>query len=140
MARILVIDDDQTVLDLEKLILSQAGYEVLTEDNALRALDLLQLYDIDLIIVDVHMPRFDGFQFVNTVRNNSELQQTAIAFLTASQQPDAVMRAAQLGADFYLSKTHREKNFSSAHRLVFRNTSTKNLLKGRISRSSKNRY
>src|SRR4051812_39940159 len=104
MARILLIDDDPTVLDLEKLILSDEGHDVLIAEEGLIALDLLQLYEFDMIIVDVQMPRFDGFQFVKTLKSNPKHSHIPIAFLTSSQEKDNIVRAAKLGADFYLVK------------------------------------
>jgi len=111
MARILLIDDDQTVLDLEKLILVEEGHEVIVAEDGLRALELLQLYQMDMIIVDIQMPRFNGFQFVNTVRNNPQLELTSIAFSTGNKDKDSVLQAAKLGADFYIVKPIVRKQF-----------------------------
>jgi len=104
MARILLIDDDQTVLDLEKLMLVEEGHEVMVAGDGLQALELLKLYEMDMIVVDIQMPRFNGFQFVNTVRSNPQLEYTSIAFSTGNKDKDSVVQAAKLGADFYLIK------------------------------------
>src|ERR1700722_691656 len=111
MPRILLVDDAHEVLDLEKLILSEAGHDVLVAEEALLALDLLQLYEVDLIIVDVQMPRFDGFQFVSTIKNNPGLLHIPIAFCTSAHDKDNVERAAKLGADFYLVKPIERNKF-----------------------------
>jgi DNA-binding response OmpR family regulator len=104
MARILIIDDDQSLLELEKLILLNAGFEVLVAENALIALNLLELYAVDLLIVDIQMPRFNGFQFVNTVRRNHQFKFIPVAFLSASVEKINIIQAAKLGADFYITK------------------------------------
>jgi CheY-like chemotaxis protein len=86
------------------LILVEEGHEVIVAGDGLHALELLRLYEVDMIIVDIQMPRFNGFQFVNTVRNNSQLEYTSIAFSTGNKDKDSVVQAAKLGADFYLIK------------------------------------
>jgi DNA-binding response OmpR family regulator len=113
MARILMIDDDQTILDLEKKFLSDEGHDIIVVENALEALDILELYKMDLIILDIEMPRFNGFQFIATIRSNPKLAQTPIAFLSAHSEADTVNKAAKLGADFYLLKPIEKKSFVS---------------------------
>jgi DNA-binding response OmpR family regulator len=111
MPRILLIDDDQTMLDLEKVILSDLGYDVLVTKDPLAALDILELYRMDLVIVDVEMPRINGFQFVTTIRNNPALQHLSIAFLSAHSESETIEKAAKLGADFYILKPIEHHNF-----------------------------
>jgi len=111
MARILIVDDDETVLDLEQFLLVEAGHDVLQANGALLALDILALYEVDLVIVDILMPRFDGLQFVSTIKNNPTLNKIPIAFLSSTTEKDKVMKAAKLGADFYLMKPIDGKSF-----------------------------
>jgi len=111
MARILMIDDDASILDLEKKILSNEGHDVLVVEDALEALDILKLYKVDLMIVDIEMPRVNGFQFVTTIRNNPELTHIPIAFLSAHGESETISKAAKLGADFYLLKPIEPKSF-----------------------------
>jgi DNA-binding response OmpR family regulator len=111
MARILMVDDDQTILDLEKKLLSDEGHDVLVVENALVALDILEFYEVDLIILDIEMPRYNGFQFVTTLRNNPELANIPIAFLSAHSEAETIAKAGKLGADFYLLKPIEEKSF-----------------------------
>lgn len=104
MARILVVDDDHSILALERLILTEAGHDVLMAHEANTALELLRTYDVDLVIVDVMMPELNGFQLVNMVKNNPKYKSLHVAFLTAKNEAKDVVRAAKLGADFYVTK------------------------------------
>lgn len=104
MARILVLDDDPSILALERMLLSEEGHEVLIVPTARAGIEMLKLYQVDLIIVDIMMPELNGFQFVNLIRNNPKIQQTPIAFLTARSDKQDIIRAGEMGADFYIMK------------------------------------
>lgn len=104
MARILLIDDDESTLALEQLYLYEEGHETLAATDALMALDYLSLYEFDLVIVDVNMPRLSGFQLVNNIKKNKDFKDVAIAFLTSCHDKDHVTKASELGADLYLVK------------------------------------
>lgn len=104
MARILVLDDDPSVLALERILLSEEGHEVLIVPTGRAGIEMLKLYQVDLIIVDIMMPELNGFQFVNLIRNNPKIQQTPIAFLTARSDRQDIIRAGEIGADFYIMK------------------------------------
>jgi CheY-like chemotaxis protein len=112
MARILIIDDDELVLELEKKLLTDGGHDILVATQALLALDILQLYSVDLIIVDIQMPRFNGFQFVTTIKNNPQLKHIPIAFLSSHSESEVVQQAVKLGADLYLVKPIERISFT----------------------------
>lgn len=112
MARILLVDDDPSVVALERLFLTEDGYDVLTAHDARTALNLLRTYEVDLIIVDIIMPELSGFQLVNTLKNSSLSYEYGVAFLTSKAEKKDVVKAAQLGADFYVTKPLNRKEFS----------------------------
>jgi len=64
MAKILIVDDEQTILQLFKYVFEDAGYEVLTAGNGLRALELLRDHTPDFMVLDVAMPEMSGKEFV----------------------------------------------------------------------------
>lgn len=111
MARILLVDDDQAILDLEKLFLTEEGHQVFTADNAKTGLEMLFTYDVDLVIVDILMPKINGFQFINSIKGSPKLKHISIAFLSSRTEGEDVMRAAKLGADFYLIKPIDRKDY-----------------------------
>ncbi|HXM83216.1 MAG TPA: response regulator [Burkholderiales bacterium] len=101
-ATILVVDDDKSMLDLLKLHLSNAGYKVLTAEDALVAGRHVIETAPDLIIVDVSMPYMSGYELVTALKADSATQNIPIVFLTARE--DVADHAKQLGAVAYLHK------------------------------------
>lgn len=123
MARILIVDDDETMLDLEKMILASAGYDVLVAKTALEGLDMLEIYKLDLVIVDIEMPRLNGFDFVTTIRKNPKIADVPIAFISSTNNSKDITRAGTMGATFFLIKPinradflKRIQNFFATHK------------------------
>lgn len=84
--KIMVVDDDQDIVDIIRLVLETAGYEVASANSAKQAFELLDDFRPDLILLDVMMPEgTEGFQFVWELRNNypPELAQIPIIILSA---------------------------------------------------------
>lgn len=99
--KILVIDDDTTLLELVKQYLSNAGYQVTTAAGGLKGLQVLYNDHPDLIVLDVMMPRMDGWQVCGRVR---EVTDVPIIMLTAKDQEVDRLKGFQLGVDDYMSK------------------------------------
>ncbi|MEZ4664156.1 MAG: response regulator transcription factor [Caldilineaceae bacterium] len=108
-SRILVVEDEDLLLELLTKTLQTSGYEVLTAKNGVDALGLAVENEVDLILLDVMMPRMNGFTFCEEVRKLSDVP---IIMLTALNRPDDVARGLQLGADEYITKpfSFRELN------------------------------
>jgi len=100
--KILVIDDDQSMLQLLRLQLSNAGYEVLLAEDAVVGGRLALSAAPDLMIVDVKMPYMDGYEFVAAAKSDSGTRNIPVIFLTSVD--DIADRAAELGAAAYLTK------------------------------------
>ncbi len=104
-ARILVVDDDDSIRELLRLHLSAAGYEVEVAEDAIAAGYLVLKGPPDLIITDVNMPHMDGFEFVAALRADSALPRIPVIFLTSMEDGDA--RGRELGAVGYVTKPVR---------------------------------
>lgn len=100
-ARILVVEDDDGIRDLVDLVLSTAGYEVLTAPNGAAALQLVGQARPDLVLLDMRMPVMDGWEFARQYRARPE-PPAPILVLTAAR--DAAARAAEIDANGYLGK------------------------------------
>ena len=103
--RILVVDDDQTILNLVKLTLEHAGYEVILAQDGQIALDYYRKGPIDLAIIDIAMPVMDGYEVIQEMHKlKTQPKRVPIVILSAHDQE--VMRdyAAELGVDAYLTK------------------------------------
>ncbi len=101
VARVLVIDDDRDIREFVKAILLDEGYEVVTAENGSNALNILNQYKPDLILLDMRMPIMDGWAFSKAYRQMYP-NQAPIVVLTAAT--DAAQFANQINADSYLSK------------------------------------
>ncbi len=99
--KILVIDDDATLLDLLRQSLGKAGYEVVTATNGLAGLQKMYEERPDLIILDVMMPRMDGWE---TCRRIREISQVPIIMLTAKDEEADKIKGFKYGVDDYVTK------------------------------------
>ena len=100
-ARILVADDEGAQRRLLRAYLSKAGYSVVEADNGLDALALLRGGGIDVALVDVMMPKLDGFEVVRRIRSESAVP---IILLTARGEVTSRVAGLELGADDYVVK------------------------------------
>ena len=100
--RILVVDDDESIRELVKMYLTNAGYEVLAAEDAVVAGYIVLNCAPDLIIADVNMPYMNGYEFVSALKADSATRNIPVVFLTTSD--DVAERARQLGAAAYLTK------------------------------------
>jgi len=106
MKRILIIDDAATVRMFHRGILEAAGYQVDEAVNGVEALEKALLTPFDLYIVDVNMPKLDGYGFLRELRNQNLPQVPAIMVSTEATADDR-RRAYAAGANLYLVKPTR---------------------------------
>ena len=101
MANILVCDDDHEIVDAIEIYLLQEGYNVLKAYDGIEALECLKKNEIQLLIIDVMMPRLDGIHAILKIRETSSIP---IIILSAkTEDPDKIL-GLNIGADDYLSK------------------------------------
>jgi DNA-binding response OmpR family regulator len=100
-ARVAVIDDDRMVREMLELGLSREGYEVRTATDGLSALELVKVFDPELIVLDIMMPKIDGVTLLPRLR---EITQAPIVMLTAKGGTEDKVRSLSSGADDYLVK------------------------------------
>jgi two-component system, sensor histidine kinase and response regulator len=103
-AKILAVDDDETILDSVRFVLEMAGYDLMTTNDASDALQVMCEHPPDLILSDVQMPFMDGYQFYESVRENPEWVSIPFVFLSALRERDDLRKGYNLGADHYLVK------------------------------------
>ena len=105
MANILIIDDDKSILRLLQFTLQRAGHAVETAADGLSGLTLIEAKKPDLIVVDVMMPKMNGYEFCRQVRANEDLEVVPIIMFSARFQEIDRETAIEAGATDYLSKT-----------------------------------
>ncbi len=104
MARILVIDDDPDILKMAEKVLASVGHTVIVAEDAVRALEWLNMVSFDLMISDANMPMYSGFDLINTVRKNTKFSEMSIAMLTGLRERSDIERAVKVGVDDYIVK------------------------------------
>ena len=102
--RILVVDDDENILNLEKTILEQKGFEVTSAAGGAQALKILTDHTFDLILLDVMMPEVDGFTVCRKIKEDARLKDTPVIFLTAKGGGEALAEGFESGAVMYINK------------------------------------
>ena len=102
MFHILVVDDDKNTRRLLQAVLERANYTVTTAENGEEALAVMDREHIDLVVLDVMMPRMDGYEFTSLLRStNNELP---ILMVTARQLPEDKKQGFLVGTDDYMTK------------------------------------
>ena len=105
--KILVVDDESRMRKLVRDFLVKSGYEVLEAEDGEKAVDTFMLVkDISLIILDVMMPKMDGWQVCREIRKNSKVP---IIMLTAKSSEADELKGFELGVDEYISKPFSPK-------------------------------
>jgi two-component system, sensor histidine kinase and response regulator len=102
-SRISIVDDAPEILSITEAILSSAGYQTIAHTDGIIALQIMELLPPDLIILDINMPRIDGFEMTRRIRRNAEWDNTPILLYTALETNQAVL-GLECGADDLLSK------------------------------------
>jgi DNA-binding response OmpR family regulator len=101
---ILVADDEEDLRELVSYRLSRSGYEVVEAVDGQEALELATERTPDLMVLDVMMPRLDGYELTRRVRAQDSLRGVPVILLTARSQESDVSRGFDVGADDYLKK------------------------------------
>jgi DNA-binding response OmpR family regulator len=102
--RILVVDDDENILSLERTILEQKGFEVTTAGGGAEALELLGKNEYDLVLLDVMMPEIDGFTVCRRIKEEPRTREIPVIFLTAKGGGEALAEGFESGAIMYINK------------------------------------
>ena len=105
---IMVVDDSVTMRRVAERLLQRNGYRVVTAKDGLDAISLLQTETPAAILLDIEMPRADGFEVAGFVRGNERISQTPIIMITSRSGDKHRTRAASLGVDRYLIKPYQE--------------------------------
>jgi two-component system response regulator VicR len=103
--KVLVIEDDKDIADLVELVLSTNAYDVRTVIEPEKAFDTVKEFRPDAIILDLMMPKVDGWEIFKMVRNDPELSHIRIAILTAKSQGfDEMVGLHIMKAEKYITK------------------------------------
>ena len=107
--RILIVDDEPNILLSLEFLMKRAGYEVKTASDGDAALEALEEEPPNLILLDVNMPKRNGFEVCQLIRANPEWKDVRIIMLTAKGRDVEREKGLSLGADGYITKPFSTK-------------------------------
>jgi twitching motility two-component system response regulator PilG len=103
-ARVMVIDDSNTIRRSAEIFLMQAGCQVILAENGFDALAKIADHHPDLIFVDIMMPRLDGYQTCSLIKKNGKHKDTPVIMLSSKDSLFDRARGRMVGSDEYLTK------------------------------------
>jgi DNA-binding response OmpR family regulator len=104
MSKILIVDDDFTITELMKALVSMEGHEAITVNNSLSAVETAKSIKPDLITLDLMMPDLTGFELCKLLSDDPEFSNTPIVIISAKDDPESRRLAMEAGAKDYVTK------------------------------------
>jgi len=116
---VMVVDDSITVRKVTTRLLERNGFKVLTAKDGVDAVGQLQHAIPDMMLLDIEMPRMDGFELATHMRNDEQLRHVPIIMITSRTGDKHRQRAQDIGVDNYLGKPYQENDLlESIHRII----------------------
>jgi adenylate cyclase len=103
-ALVLVVDDNEMNRDMLSRRLERQGYRSIMAEDGVQALEMLPLHPIDLVLLDIMMPRMNGYDVLEKAKNDPALRHIPIIMISAVDDLDSVVKCVEMGADDYLFK------------------------------------
>lgn len=104
MKRVLIAEDEPSIVLSLEFLFTKAGYEVMTATDGARALELAAEHRPHLIVLDIMLPLVNGFEVCKALRADAALSDIRVLILTARRREHEVARGLALGANAYLTK------------------------------------
>lgn len=126
--KILLVDDDIDIIEFLSYNLKNEGYTIDTAFNGIEAIKKAQLFNPDLIIMDIMMPEMDGIEACEEIRKIETLENSIITFLTARDEDYSKIAGLTAGADDYITKPIKPKVLSLKVKSLLRRLYSENKL------------
>jgi two-component system, chemotaxis family, chemotaxis protein CheY len=117
-ARVLVVEDGITMRMFYRDVLEAAGFEVEEAVNGLEGVERAMTGSFDLLVVDINMPKMDGYQVIRIVREDESLWRTPVITISTEDKEHDALKAYDAGANFFLTKPVRPKDLEEMARLL----------------------
>jgi DNA-binding response OmpR family regulator len=102
--KVLIADDEINIVTALEFLLQRCGYEVMAAQNGAEALERVESFGPDLVLLDVMMPRISGYEVCRRMRERSDWKHIKIIMLSAKGREAEVSKGVSLGADLYVTK------------------------------------
>ena len=117
--KILIVDDDQNICELLRLYVEKEGYEAIVVNDGMSAITAVNEYDPKLVLLDIMLPKLDGWQVCREIRKKSDVP---IIMITAKGETFDKILGLELGADDYIAKPFDTKEVMARVKAVLRRT------------------
>jgi len=102
--RILIVDDEPNIVVPLQFLMEQKGYQVRIAENGEAAIEAIETFKPDLVLLDIMLPGINGFEVCQTIRDNKDLGNIKIVLVTALGRDIDMEKGIALGADAYITK------------------------------------
>jgi len=102
--KVLIVDDELNIVTALEFLLQKSGYEVMAAQNGDEALERVESFAPDLVLLDVMIPRISGYEVCRRMRERSDWKHIKIVMLSAKGREAEVSKGVSLGADLYVTK------------------------------------
>jgi two-component system, OmpR family, alkaline phosphatase synthesis response regulator PhoP len=117
--RVLVVEDEPNILDSLSFLMKQAGFDVRLARDGDAAIRMIESAAPDLVLLDIMLPRRDGFDVCRAIRANPDWKEVRIVMLTAKGREPDRRKGMQLGADDYITKPFSNRDIvERVHRIL----------------------
>lgn len=123
-SKLLIVDDEVHILELLKYNLESNGYEVVSAETGEAALEILNTTQVDGVVLDLMLPGIDGIEVLRQIRKSDQMHIPVIMLTAKNEEIDAVI-GLEMGADDYIGKPFRTREFISRVKSVLRRSSLK---------------
>lgn len=113
----MLVDDDAALLEVTSIVLASEGYRVITADDGIEALRVVGRDKLDLVVLDIMLPRMSGFEVLKKIREQSDVP---VILLTAKSQSVDKVVGLELGADDYITKPFDTKEVLARIKAIMR--------------------
>jgi len=118
--KVLIVDDEEHIVELIKFNLETQGYDVITANNGIDAVQYVEEYRPNLVLLDLMLPGMDGYDVCKSIKNNKDIAETSIIMLTAKGEEVDKVLGLELGADDYITKPFSIRELQARVKAVLR--------------------
>lgn len=120
--KILMVDDQPFILTLGREILEKQGFTVLTAQNGQEGLETAKAQHPDIILLDVEMPKMNGFEACRLIRKDEDIKNTPVIMITSKTEAAYMEEGFRSGANLYIGKPFNEEKLLAVVKAVMKKT------------------
>ncbi len=104
MKKVLLIEDNKNIIKVISMLLKNEGFDLKVEKDGVNGVETALEWEPDLILLDIKLPKMNGFLVCETLRDNEKTTDTKIIIVSAKAEEEDIQRGFELGADEYMTK------------------------------------